>query len=63
MIFENSRSKVIKKLDYYIDNHLSEYSKLRNFDYGPQNRMNTSCLSPFITHGVINETEVINKVT
>ncbi|NCW37422.1 MAG: DNA photolyase, partial [Proteobacteria bacterium] len=61
MIFENSRSKVIKKLDYYIDNHLSEYSKLRNFDYGPQNRMNTSCLSPFITHGVINETEVINK--
>lgn len=34
MIFENSRSKVIKKLDYYIDNHLSEYSKLRNFDYG-----------------------------
>ena len=61
MIFENSRSKVIKKLDYYIDNHLSEYSKLRNFDYGPQNRINTSCLSPFITHGVINETEVINK--
>ena len=61
MIFENSRSKVIKKLDYYIDNHLSEYSKLRNFDYGPQNRMNTSCLSPFITHGVINETEVINN--
>ena len=61
MIFENSRSKVIKKLDYYIDNHLSEYSKLRNFDYGPQNRMNTSCLSPFITHGVINETEVIKK--
>ena len=61
MLFENSRSEVIKKLDYFIDHNLSKYSQLRNFDYGPQNRLNTSCLSPFLTHGIINETEVINK--
>ena len=61
MKFENSRSEVIKKLDYFIENNLSKYSQLRNFDYGPQNRLNTSCLSPFLTHGIINEIEVINK--
>jgi hypothetical protein len=44
-----------------VENNLSEYSKLRNFDYGPDNRSNISCLSPYITHGIINEKEVIKK--
>ena len=61
MIFEASRAKAIDKLDIFIENNLSEYSKLRNFDFGPDNRSNISCLSPYITHGVINELEVINK--
>ena len=61
MIFETSRAKAVEKLNYFVENNLSEYSKLRNFDFGPDNRSNTSCLSPYITHGVINELEVINK--
>ena len=61
MIFEASRAKAIDKLNIFIENNLSEYSKLRNFDFGPDNRSNISCLSPYITHGVINELEVINK--
>ena len=61
MIFEASRAKAVDKLNHFVENNLSEYSKLRNFDFGPDNRSNISCLSPYITHGVINELEVINK--
>ena len=61
MNFEASRAKALDKLNYFVDNNLSEYSKLRNFDYGPDNRSNISCLSPYITHGIINEKEVIKK--
>ena len=50
MIFEASRAKAIDKLNIFIENNLSEYSKLRNFDFGPDNRSNISCLSPYITH-------------
>ena len=61
MNFEASRAKALDKLNYFVENNLSEYSKLRNFDYGPDNRSNISCLSPYITHGIINEKEVIKK--
>jgi len=61
MIFEPSRAKAIEKLNYFIEHNLSEYSKLRNFDFGPDNRSNISCLSPYITHGIISELEIIDK--
>jgi hypothetical protein len=61
MKFEYSRAKAIEKLNYFVDNNLSEYSKLRNFDFGPDKRSNISCLSPYITHGIINEKELIQK--
>jgi len=61
MNFEASRAKALDKLNYFVENHLFEYSKLRNFDFGPENRSNISCLSPYITHGIINEKEVIAK--
>ena len=61
MLFETSRAKAVDKLNHFVENNLSEYSRLRNFDFGPDNRSNISCLSPYITHGVINELEVIDK--
>ena len=61
MMFEASRAKAVDKLNHFVENNLSEYSKLRNFDFGPDKRSNVSCLSPYITHGIINELEVINK--
>ena len=61
MMFEASRAKAVDKLNYFVENNLSEYSKLRNFDFGPDNRSNISCLSPYITHGILNELEVIDK--
>ena len=61
MLFEASRAKADDKLNQFIENNLLEYSKLRNFDFGPDNRSNISCLSPYITHGILNELEVIDK--
>jgi hypothetical protein len=61
MIFEASRAKAVDQLNNFIKQNLTDYSKLRNFDFGPSNRSNISCLSPYITHGVINELEVIDK--
>ena len=61
MNFIPSRASALEKLDYFIENGLKDYSKARNFDYGPDKRDNTSCLSPYISHGAINEIEVIKK--
>ena len=61
MLFEASRAKAIEKLDHFIENNLTDYSKLRNFDLGPEGRSNVSYLSPYITHGIINEKEIIKK--
>ena len=61
MNFETSRAKAIEKLDRFVERNLSDYSKLRNFDFGHNKRDNVSCLSPYITHGVLNEVEVIKK--
>ena len=61
MSFKGSRVEAIEELNQFIENNLLEYSKLRNFDFGPQKRDNTSCLSPYVTHGLLNEVEIINE--
>ena len=61
MNFKPSRTFALEKLDNFIDKSLIDYSKLRNFDYGPENRTNVSGLSPYVSHGIINEIEIINK--
>ena len=61
MELKATRASAIGNLEDFVENNLGEYSKLRNFDFGPDRRSNTSCLSPYITHGVINEKEVIRK--
>ena len=61
MKFKGSRAEAVEELNQFIENNLLEYSKLRNFDFGPEKRNNTSNLSPYVTHGLINEVEIINK--
>jgi len=61
MKFEASRAKAIDRLNNFVKKNLSDYSKLRNFDFGPDKRDNVSCLSPYVTHGVLNEIEIIKK--
>ena len=61
MKFEATKVAALNKLNNFVEKNLSEYSKLRNFDFGPENRTNISGLSPYVSHGVINEKEVIEK--
>ena len=61
MNFKPSRTFAEELMNEFIENNLVNYSKLRNFDYGPDKRSNVSCLSPYITHGVISEVELIKK--
>ena len=61
MNFEPSREFATQQLEKFINKNLVEYSRLRNFDFGPNNRSNISCLSPYVTHGIISELEILNK--
>ncbi len=61
MYDEFTRSEAKKQLNYFIENKLASYSKLRNFVIDNKNKSTTSFLSPFITHGVLTESEIINE--
>ena len=61
MNFKPSRTFAEELMNEFIENNLVNYSKLRNFDYGPDKRSNVSCLSPYVTHRVISEVELIKK--
>ena len=62
MNFLTTRTYAVKKLDDFIENNLLEYTRRRNFDFGIQNRQTISCLSPYVSHGIISEMEIINRV-
>ncbi len=62
MKFEISRDGALKQLDNFINNNLANYSFKRNFDLGPDNKSNVSCLSPYISHRLITEYEVAKIV-
>ena len=62
MNFITSRKEALKVLEHYIENNISIYTTQRNFDFGPEDRKNVSCLSPYITHRLISEYEVAKKV-
>ena len=62
MNFKTSRIEVLELLENYIDKNIINYNTLRNYDFGPDKRENISCLSPYITHRLISEFEVTQKV-
>ena len=62
MKFHTSREKALESLDVFIDNDIINYSSKRNYDFGPVERKNVSCLSPYISHRLINEYEITKKV-
>ena len=57
-----SRNTALENLDNFIDTNLGDYSKLRNFDFGPEKRSNISCISPYVTHGILTEVEIIKEI-
>jgi deoxyribodipyrimidine photo-lyase len=59
--FVTTRKEALDAMERYIENNILDYTAKRNFDFGPQNRKNISCLSPYITHRLISEFEVAKK--
>ena len=51
-----------KSLQAFVNNGLSGYERLRNYDYGPANRHNVSLLSKYITHRVLFEYDVVQRI-
>ena len=49
-------------LDAFIEEQILDYTRLRNYDYGVENRNNVSLLSPFISHRILFEFDIIKKV-
>ena len=62
MQVEISRDGALKKLDNFINAELPNYNFKRNFDLGPNDKSNVSCLSPYISHRLITEYEVAKIV-
>jgi len=62
MKFHTSRVKALESLDTFINNDIVNYSSKRNYDFGPIERKNVSCLSPYISHRLIDEYEISKKV-
>ena len=56
------RELALQQLKDFSENFLGNYAKDRNFDFGPNKRTNTSFLSKYITHRIIDEEEVIKLV-
>ena len=51
----------ISKLNYFIENNLKNYSRDRNYDFGPDSRNNISLLSPYISHRSLFEYDVVKN--
>ncbi len=62
MKFNFSKIEAEDSLEKFINEEIKNYSTKRNYDYGVNNRTNVSCLSPYISHGLLSEYEVIKKV-
>ena len=61
MTIKPTRIEAKKNLTYFIEEKLINYSKLRNFKIDIDDKTTTSNLSPYITHGILSENEVIRE--
>ena len=48
--------------DNFAKYKINDYAKLRNFDFGPNNEGSVSKLSPFVTHRILLEYDLINDI-
>ena len=46
----------------FLDSKISRYSKFRNYDYGPNKNSSVSKLSPFISHRILLEYDLIRDI-
>ena len=54
-----TRDDALKRLQMFAPRTGRAYASSRNYDFGPENRSNISCLSPWIRHRLLLEEEVL----
>ncbi|MEM8652279.1 MAG: FAD-binding domain-containing protein [Pseudomonadota bacterium] len=54
------REAAIERLNVFLPRTGRAYASRRNYDYGPEDRSNISCLSPWIRHRLLLEEEVLS---
>ena len=59
--WQGMRNPGLDRLDAFLPRAGRAYASSRNFDLGPPNRSNISCLSPWIRHRLIMEEEVLRE--
>ncbi len=57
-----TRAEGLRRLQEFVPRAGYDYSKQRNYDRGPNNRLNVSVLSPWIRYRLISESEVVSAV-
>ena len=62
MKFSPNKQFALEHLDTFIEKHISDYNRLRNFDFGIERRDNVSLLSPYVSHRVLFEFEITKKI-
>jgi deoxyribodipyrimidine photo-lyase len=62
MKFYTTREKALESLEIFLNQDAINYSSKRNYDFGTIDRKNVSCLSPYISHRLIDEYEISKKV-
>ncbi len=62
LIFTPTRSAGLARLNSFLPNAGRHYESRRNHDLGPAERTNVSMLSPYISHRLITEEEVLGAV-
>ncbi len=62
MEFVPNKNFAENHLKSFIEKYILDYSKSRNFDYGPENRNNISLLSPYISNRILFEFDIVKDV-
>lgn len=60
--FAPTRAAGLQRLEEFLPSAGEHYQSRRNFDLGPQDRTNVSTLSPYLTHRLVTESEVAQRV-
>jgi len=60
--FVPTRAAALERIDTFAPAAASNYSRQRNYDFGPGQRDNVSMLSPWIRHRTITEREVLARI-
>ncbi|MEM9839714.1 MAG: FAD-binding domain-containing protein [Pseudomonadota bacterium] len=59
--FPATRANALTRLDAFTAAMAQTYTEERNSDYGPEDRSNVSCLSPFHAHRLLMESETVER--